>query len=85
MRGEGSPDDLVSIALPNGYILIAMWKRFYNRVRFIPPTIWLAGALFLSMNLWFDHYHPSGYVLDVGLLVGLLIAAFKPDDEDAHK
>jgi hypothetical protein len=62
-----------------------MWKRFYKRLREIPGPVWPIIAVFAPLNYWYDYYHPSGFVFDFAILVWLLIAAIRPDGEDARK
>ena len=39
------------------------------------PGLWVIIAAIVLLNLWFDYYHPLGFVLD-GIIAVVLFAAY---------
>lgn len=37
------------------------------------PGLWVIVAVVVGINLWFDYYHPPGFILDGIILIVLLI------------
>ena len=52
-------------------------NTFFDRLRGRSPLFWVFILLVLSLNLWFDYYHPLGFVFDVIVVLVLLIKYLK--------
>jgi hypothetical protein len=54
-----------------------MPDTFFEPLRGRSPLFWVFILLVLSLNFWFDYYHPGGFVLDVIVLSVLFIKYLK--------
>ena len=52
-------------------------NTFFDRLRGRSPLFWVFILLVLSLNLWFDYYHPLGFVFDVIVVLVLFIKCLK--------
>ena len=49
-----------------------MQDEVSNRTR-KGPVFWCIMAVIVPLNLWFDYYHPLGFLFDVIILVVLVV------------
>jgi len=43
-----------------------------NPPRKIPAYGWVLLALIVGLNLWYDYYHPLGWLFDVVIIIAVL-------------
>lgn len=36
------------------------------------PAFWVMAGLLILLNLWFDYYHPLGFIMDVVIVAWLV-------------
>jgi hypothetical protein len=52
-------------------------RDLFDRLRGRSPLFWIFILLVLSLNFWFDYYHPRGFVFDVIVVLVLFIKYLK--------
>ena len=55
----------------------SMQNSFFDQLRGRSPLFWAFILLVLSLNFWFDYYHPPGFVFDVIVVLVLCIKYLK--------
>jgi predicted RNA-binding Zn-ribbon protein involved in translation (DUF1610 family) len=59
-------------------------KNGFKRLRDAPALFWVFGSILLALDLWWDLYHPRGFVLDVTFLILAFVFYRRCRKEHSH-
>lgn len=60
-------------------------NTFFSRLGEVSATTWVFGAMLLVLNIWYDFYHSSGFILDGLILISLFIWFLKSSNKGTNK